>query len=671
MTARDKWLYCVETPDQARITLAEIDGPEQTTTILALTPSAEYALERLGKVCRRPSDYVCERDFHQLGVEQLGVVDEVCRLIDEAVLSEVEAFRSRDLRPGSLSWYHLKNLLNSVAVRAFMLSRVFEAERPDSVVYFDTPEENFPLTLEFVRESPWPRVIPAVCRSLDIPFRVTETDEAAFLVKRAPEGSQAAGFPKDGLTTMLGRLGSRHSLQTAGWLRHELGNIARGLRRGLMGGQKNQATIVTLNEAYSLQHVIDRVRATQEFRVLHLNVLSPWDVRWLVPFRSTSDFRCSIEVPDGLEAQLANALNRLENSEAAESLFTVAGVPCFEVLRARLVHLFTVVMKDMLCTYLHVERAIRRFRPSLMIASTMHYSQKVAFEVARAFGVPAGVYRHGASGGIVLMKTEGVEVQNQNDIRWSDFVFTFGDGDTRYFEKYFGHGTRFVSVGSAALDRLRIQPPSRHKSKLLQGLGLDPKRQRVFYVPTGVAGHNWPIPSRSRLPSVDFQIGRAITDLFREFPDIDFIFKPHPGDLDSLFVKYIEGAGQNNSKVLTGSFRELLHLADAFVVDYPSTTFLEMLTTDRPILFCGHKLPVRFNSEKWHPSILPMWQERIMYADDLESFIEMLRSFLREGRFEPVESSDEMLRLFGTHLDDGKSAERAVAAIRDIIGSAV
>ena len=59
-----------------------------------------------------------------------------------------------------------------------------------------------------------------------------------------------------------------------------------------------------------------------------------------------------------------------------------------------------------------------------------------------------------------------------------------------------------------------------------------------------------------------------------------------------------------------------------------------------------------------------------MFDEDLESFLEMLRTFLREGTFQPVKSSDEMLRLFGTHINDGKSAERAVAANREIIGTA-
>ena len=103
-----------------------------------------------------------------------------------------------------------------------------------------------------------------------------------------------------------------------------------------------------------------------------------------------------------------------------------------------------------------------------------------------------------------------------------------------------------------------------------------------------------------------------------------------------------------------------------FITDYPSTSFLEMLTTDRPILFCGHELPKKFDPDKWHPSFLDMWKERVSYAEDLKDFLNLLRTSLREKRFKPVESEDTLLRLFGTHLNDGKSAERAHAFLENL-----
>ena len=96
---------------------------------------------------------------------------------------------------------------------------------------------------------------------------------------------------------------------------------------------------------------------------------------------------------------------------------------------------------------------------------------------------------------------------------------------------------------------------------------------------------------------------------------------------------------------MTEPFTNVIPMADMFISDYPSTSFLEMLTTDRPIIVCGHELPLRW-SQNWHPSILEMWQERVVYGDDLEQFLQLLRTNLKEERFQPVKSSNTLLKLF-------------------------
>jgi hypothetical protein len=121
-----------------------------------------------------------------------------------------------------------------------------------------------------------------------------------------------------------------------------------------------------------------------------------------------------------------------------------------------------------------------------------------------------------------------------------------------------------------------------------------------------------------------------------------------------------------NCMVVDEPFTSLLPLADMFVTDYPATSFLEMLTTDRPILCCGYQLPWPWTPGKWHPSVLEMWRERVVYADDLEEFLELLRTHLREERFQPVGNNNALLKLFGTHLDDGCSAQRAHAFLESL-----
>ena len=107
-----------------------------------------------------------------------------------------------------------------------------------------------------------------------------------------------------------------------------------------------------------------------------------------------------------------------------------------------------------------------------------------------------------------------------------------------------------------------------------------------------------------------------------------------------------------------------------FVIDLPSTTFLEALTTDKPIMVCGASMPWPWTPGVWHPSILDMWQERVEYSDHLNEFCDLLRERLKDGNFEPVHSDNSLLKLFGTHLDDGNSAERAYSFLYSLASKA-
>ena len=123
-----------------------------------------------------------------------------------------------------------------------------------------------------------------------------------------------------------------------------------------------------------------------------------------------------------------------------------------------------------------------------------------------------------------------------------------------------------------------------------------------------------------------------------------------------------------NCIAISESFQSVLPMADMFMTDYPSTTFLEMLTTDRPILFCGYELTWPW-ADDWHPSNQEMWSERVAYADGLDEYLGLMRTYFREERFQPVESTNTLLKMFGTHLDDGKSVERAYEFLESLSSS--
>ena len=113
-------------------------------------------------------------------------------------------------------------------------------------------------------------------------------------------------------------------------------------------------------------------------------------------------------------------------------------------------------------------------------------------------------------------------------------------------------------------------------------------------------------PYRGRSPSRAFDLERNLVEVFEEFQNYQFVVKLQaaPRYPCSPIVQLIKDRQIPNCIVSTQPLTSLLSVADMFVTDYPSTTFLEMLTTDRPILFCGYQLPWPWAPNKWHPSLL-------------------------------------------------------------------
>ncbi|MBM3949523.1 MAG: hypothetical protein FJ312_09890 [SAR202 cluster bacterium] len=653
-------VYFVETRQQADAMLALPDSRRGAVSIVALNPPVHYWLERQGIAAKRPEDYYTEDDLEAFGFALLDVIEQVSTVVDEAILRHAEGFRAHDLKVGSLLWYELKLLINSVAVPFFITEKVIASEKPGRVFYFGTNPESVPSFLGYVEESPWSHAIPVVCNTMEVQcaeqISVGSQGHAKTMLQQASQGpkrrlpNQATGISAVGrLRSVLARVMSAQSWTTQSTPRN--GHLP---------------VLVTLSTGYSMKHVVDLLRESHEMEVVRLSPRTPAVVQSLVPTRKSNPL--DAVVASSYKAQLTDVWESTRVDERLKRLLTFSGGSFAGVVEKRLGHVFSHVAPDMFRIAVQTEETVRRLRPAAMVATTMLYPERVAMHTARRLGIPTVVYLHGATGGVVLMETHGNFIKYHTDLLWSDWAFTFGEGDSQYYRRYYPDAAKPVSVGSAELDELRMRTVSnREKQEGRKSLGLDSDIPTIFYVPTSMDGHLRPIPARGRSPSLMFEIERAIADVCGQFSHFQFVFKLHAAHMESAIVEYIEDKGYSNCKVTRQPFRGILPLADTFITDFPSTAFLEMLTTDRPILFCGHELPQKFNPEKWHPSILPMWKERVLYAEQLDEFLEMLRDFLRKGDFTPVKSSDEMLRLFGTHLDDGRSAERAVTELKKII----
>jgi hypothetical protein len=152
----------------------------------------------------------------------------------------------------------------------------------------------------------------------------------------------------------------------------------------------------------------------------------------------------------------------------------------------------------------------------------------------------------------------------------------------------------------------------------------------------------------------------ALVDAAREFPRCRFTFKafPFPGQAAVPAVLLAQKGG-SNCRVAMRSLRRLIERADLIVLSFASTALLEALTTDRQILVL---VDPRF--VLMHPDALAALKRRAHVAESPADFIATYRRLLADGNFSRLSSPDDaFLRDYGTHLDDGQSAIRALKAI--------
>jgi hypothetical protein len=435
-------------------------------------------------------------------------------------------------------------------------------------------------------------------------------------------------------------------------------------------GRSGLPIVLALENSYSLGHLLQYVEAHNSFRVLH------WDGGVQSPFRGGHSANHKNGYTQGSllpEHILKEQGDRLWEAARVlpemRKLLHFSGVDCFPAMERRLRRFFESDVPEIARVYLEARSLLQAKRPVAVLAATMgNYGRQAVAAAARKEGVPFVVYQHGASGGHDKLESGLSLVPDHNDHRAADYVLVFGEGDFRYKEKRGEVRAKSVPVGSAALDHLKKSGYSTTRETLLRRYGLHPGKRTVMYVPTSMDGSIRAAPYRSRSPSRMFRMEQRIAEVFSEFPETQFVLKlpASPYYPCSPIAQLVRDRRLENCVVITAPFTSVIPAADLFVSDYSSTSFLEMLTTDRPILFCGYGLPWPRNPANWPPSVLEMWQERVAYADDLEEFLELLRTYLREGRFQPVQSSNTLLKLFGTHVDDGRSAERAHAFLESL-----
>lgn len=256
---------------------------------------------------------------------------------------------------------------------------------------------------------------------------------------------------------------------------------------------------------------------------------------------------------------------------------------------------------------------------------------------------PVICWSHGESGN---RKTYGM---TEGELRFTTDYFAFGEGSRAYYEgevKGFDTPKRVIAIGSSELDSL--------KKRVSRGItdGYILYATSTFYMNWFYLGFDPPFSDNLYYRTVKTIIS------YLDGLNQDVLWKKHPmplmGDIP------IKPLSPNIRVQSEGRFSDLLSGARAIVIDCPTTTFYEACLTEKPIF-------VTIKHLDYTHEALSLLKKRAVCTETAEELVKKLDEFLKIGSYPADTKNREFIRAYGTHLDDGRSAERAEAECVKII----
>ena len=273
---------------------------------------------------------------------------------------------------------------------------------------------------------------------------------------------------------------------------------------------------------------------------------------------------------------------------------------------------------------------------------------------ARATGCPVVAYQHGAYGMAVPDRHANVM-----EIQPSDVFLVYGSGTARDLASGFGSDPRLChrplpNVGSIKLEgiwRTRTTRP-------------DPIYD-VCYVTTYGHGDARYMERNHHPPIALGRLERSLLRLLAGHPQRSVLVKTVNLYGQYQFItKVVRRLAPTNIRILTdGQFSDMAWCGRLIVIESPSTVLLEACATNLPIL-CLVNLDWLNVDSHW----LDLLQRRAMVATSVDDFLRQLDDILTGWPPQELDSVDDSFLLeYGMHRADGRSAERAVDALAQVL----
>ena len=606
--------------------------------LLAITPEAAYACQQLGKTYLKLEDHA---DVSKLSAEYDAVLARYLEWecwLDNWAQEAIPEFGASGFKPASGVTFLLQLLFAEIWAATLSLREFLEAVQPAQVAFWSPVIVDIPWHLH-----PQVASLPALLPSIAHAYRIPVEDLSAQVPDLAP-ASQSAIVPTG--RDQPARALKRQLLQQASMIRfvamRDLGLLA-CIRQFISAHPR----VLLSGFGYDLVPLVRELCRQGARLTLLSDALPPARLRKDVPM--SAKFR---------EAIFSTGRQLVEEPGLWRPL-EEWGLEHISLWSKPLAFWWHHVVPELWLHFQRVRRLLGRQKFAALVTwdTTGSSLSSAAANAAAVAKVPRYVYQHGSSSGSDARLW-------QMYLRHSETFLAYGKGTVeelhRTSPQYLKPCGQAVPVGSTRLDVIRNRHRPDKADQLRARLQAGDTRPLIMYVPASFNGYGRAIGDLRHYPDVSyFELQQTILKLWIEAPGVRLLYKElvvanDPNRTMSDFIRtHIPNAIITNLRLT-----DLMWAVDAIVVDHVITAVGEVLLTSKPLVFY---MPGLLTSQPHARAIL---QKRAFVAEAPSEFVYQVQALLHKGHYSELgDPNREFLRTYCTHLDDGRSAERAASTI--------
>ena len=620
---------------------------EPDLQIIAVTPEVDfYARFYAKEIGLTVEDFYKWEEICNYGDLNINVIEDLADEYDR-IFQEIGHNYPHIQWISARAFFHtLKGFLDSLVLRTLPVCRVFQYLKPMQVFCFIQEEYliNGPCLLDKPSYSLTARIVPLVAQKYGCSITWI-ADEQQGETSRMDPGLLAPSIKQDELERRIDEF--RITL-------HEYETISSDSKI------ESNPVLISDNGVDDYLSQITEIWNVNNGRLPDFTYNNIW-----VHFNQTAVRELCIE----LGKQLWTKINE---SSTISNCFHIEDINLYSIAQPLLQRITLVDMPAMLIFVTGLEYSLKEYKQAVILLGGIEYQTYVIAKCASDLGIPMVSIHKGGYMGYSLLP-----MHERYDFADCDYFICNGIGAQRTFqnpcELAFWRKDREraepVPLGAIWLDAL-IQKnrgtSQKMNSDVNENLILSEKKT-IMYIMSALLGDNTYLGYvyHPEIWYIRFQL--KLIDLLRQYPEIRVLIKPPlPGRYPQIYNPVIDWLKEQNFPNVTIleniPLEDVMHPVDTFIVDSPSTPLLQLLTIDKPVIIYADS---RFF--KMMPAAVGKLRKRVIYTDNEQQFYEAVDTFIKKADWalpEPINT--EFLREYGTHLHDGKSAERIVGFLMSL-----